>query len=105
LVHFWLSSQRANLRFAKAAQIIEQLSERIRQLEEQIKAERSQHAFAIEEMQKQIIGLLRDFAEERYKSARRAREKAFAEAPSPSGMKRGRFRENGAITRGLGQRR
>jgi ribosomal protein L29 len=65
---------------------IEQLTARIRQLEGQLQDERSRHAFAVEEMQKQIIGLLRDLAEERYKSARRDREKVFAEAPSPSTM-------------------
>jgi ribosomal protein L29 len=65
---------------------IEQLTARIRQLEGQLQDERSRHAFAVEEMQKQIIGLLRDLADERYKSARRDREKAFAEAPSPSVM-------------------
>jgi hypothetical protein len=40
----------------------------------------------VEEMRKQIIGLLRDLAEERYKTARRDREAAFAQAPSPSTM-------------------
>jgi hypothetical protein len=40
----------------------------------------------VEEMQKQIIQLLKDLAEERYKSAWRDREVAFAEAPSPSAM-------------------
>jgi ribosomal protein L29 len=65
---------------------IEQLSARIRQLEKQLQDERSRHAFAVEEMQKQIIGLLRELAEERYKAARRDREAAFAQAPSPSGM-------------------
>jgi hypothetical protein len=40
----------------------------------------------VEEMLKQIIGLLRDLAEERYKSARRDREKAFTQAPSASTM-------------------
>jgi Skp family chaperone for outer membrane proteins len=67
-------------------EIVEQLRARIRQLEERLQAERSQHAFAIEEMQRQIIELLRDLAEERYKSARRDREEAFARAPSPSTM-------------------
>jgi ribosomal protein L29 len=67
-------------------EIVEQLSERIRQLEQQLKTERSQNAFAMDEMQKQIIGLLRDLAEERFKAARHDREKAFVEAPSPSGM-------------------
>jgi hypothetical protein len=38
----------------------------------------------VEEMQKHIIGLLRDLAEERYKTARLDREAAFAQAPSPS---------------------
>jgi uncharacterized protein involved in exopolysaccharide biosynthesis len=66
---------------------IEQLSERIRQLEKQLQDERSRHAFASEETHKQIIQLLRDNAELRYENAKRDREKAFAEAPSPSGMK------------------
>jgi hypothetical protein len=67
-------------------EMLEQLRGRVRQLEERLQAERSQHVFAVEEMQKQIISLLRDLAKERYKSARRDREAAFAVAPSPSGM-------------------
>jgi uncharacterized protein YlxW (UPF0749 family) len=65
-------------------EIVEQLTARIRQLEKQLQDERSRQAFAIEQMQKQIIKLLRDVTEERYKAARRDREETFARAPSPS---------------------
>jgi hypothetical protein len=40
----------------------------------------------VEEMEKQIINLLREIAELRYDIARRDREAAFAAAPSPSIM-------------------
>jgi ribosomal protein L29 len=80
----FLIGRRSGLR--STDETIEQLTARIRQLEGQLQDERSRHAFAVEEMQKQIIGLLRDLAEERYKSARRDREEAFARAPSPSTM-------------------
>jgi septal ring factor EnvC (AmiA/AmiB activator) len=68
-------------------EVVEQLTARIRQLEEQLKTERSRHAFAVEETHKQIIQLLRDNAELRYEIAKHDREKVFAEAPSPSAMK------------------
>jgi hypothetical protein len=56
------------------------------QLQEQLQRERSQHAFDNAYHQEQITLLLQEIAELRYDIARRDREKAFAEAPSPSAM-------------------
>jgi hypothetical protein len=57
------------------------------QLQAQLKAERSQHAFNIAQLQQQIAGLLRDLAEARYQLAQRDTADAFARAESPSSMR------------------
>jgi hypothetical protein len=62
-------------------------SDVVSQLQEQLEAERAQHAFDVAEMDKQIAGLLRDLMQARYELARRNMVDAFANAPSPSAMK------------------
>jgi hypothetical protein len=60
--------------------------ETVEQLQEQLRREREQRAFDHRYFQEQIALLSRELAEARYELARRDREKAFAEAPSPSAM-------------------
>jgi hypothetical protein len=61
-------------------------SELVDQVQAQLKAERNQHAFDVAQFQEQIAILSRQLAEARYEIAKRDRENAFAEAPSPSTM-------------------
>jgi prefoldin subunit 5 len=54
------------------------------QLSKQLRREKEQRAFDHKYYQDQISLLSRELAELRYEIAKRDREKAFAEAPSPS---------------------
>jgi hypothetical protein len=65
---------------------IRSTGEKLEQVQEQLRRERSQRAFDHSYYQEQIALLSRELAEARYEIAKRDREKAFAEAPSPSGM-------------------
>lgn len=59
-------------------------SELVDQLQQQLPAERAQHAFNVSELEKQIAMLLKELAEERLEIAQRDRLDAFARTPSPS---------------------
>ena len=59
----------------------------IDQLQAQLKAERSQHAFNIAQLQCQIAGMLRELAAARYQLAQRDTAEVFARAESPSPMR------------------
>jgi len=61
-------------------------NEIVEQLQQQIAAERAQHAFNMEMMHKENLKLVRENVGLRLDIARRDREAAFAQAPSPSGM-------------------
>jgi hypothetical protein len=63
---------------------IRSTGETLEQVQEQLRAEREQRAFDHRYCQEQIALLSRELAEARYEIAKRDREKAFAEAPSPS---------------------
>jgi hypothetical protein len=58
--------------------------ETLEQVQEQLRREKEQRAFDHRYYQDQIGLLSRELAELRYEIAKRDREKAFAEAPSPS---------------------
>jgi hypothetical protein len=62
------------------------LAATVEQLQELLRREKEQRAFDHRYYQDQIALLSRELAELRYTLARRDREKAFAEAPSPSEM-------------------
>jgi hypothetical protein len=65
---------------------IRSTGETLEQVQEQLRAERSQRAFDNAHFQEQISFLLHDHAELRLENTRRDREAAFAQAPSPSTM-------------------
>jgi uncharacterized small protein (DUF1192 family) len=61
-------------------------SDVVDQLQQELHAEREQHAFDVAELEKKIAMLLRDLARARYELAQRDMIDAFANAPSPSAM-------------------
>jgi hypothetical protein len=60
-------------------EIVEQLQAQVRQLQDQLKAEREQSAFNSAHYEEQISTLLRDLLQAKYEIAKRDREAAFAE--------------------------
>jgi type IV pilus biogenesis protein CpaD/CtpE len=58
----------------------------VEQLQAQLKAERTQHAFKLAEKQRELTVALKELAEVRYQLAQRDTLDAFAKAPSPSSM-------------------
>jgi ribosomal protein L29 len=65
-------------------ELVDQLQAQVKQLQEQLKAEREQRAFDVAHYEEQIRLLLRDLAEAKYELAKRDGESAFAAAPCPS---------------------
>jgi len=56
----------------------------VSQLQEQLEAERKQHAFDVGELEKQVALLLRDLMQARFELARRNLADKFVNTPSPS---------------------
>jgi multidrug resistance efflux pump len=68
------------------SETVDQLQEQLRAAQQQIGAERNQHALTEARLKQENAVLTRELAEARLELARRDTERAFAAAPSPSSM-------------------
>jgi hypothetical protein len=66
------------------SELVDQLQEKNKKLEEQLRASHEQNAFNCAQYEEQIKTLIRDLLALKYELAMRDREKAFVAAPSPS---------------------